>query len=141
MFNIARFNKVVIKRSECIEPLVIEGIEAYKALCPVSSVTGHRENPLKLLQTLATDPAKQRLLASVLQEVDVRSASPDLSNDDLIMLAGDNLSSGSFFESDIQAKKYMDVLGDYVNSRRVPSSDNNPVVEKHDVDKEIIDNA
>lgn len=140
MFNIARFNNVEIKRFESAEPLVIDGVDAYKALCPVSSVTGHRENPLKLLSTLASDPSKQRLLASVLQEIDVKSSSPDLSNDDLIMLAGDNLSSGSFFESDIQAQKYIDVLGDYVNSRR----DVKPVSKKpseSDVDKQIIENA
>lgn len=47
-------------------PKLISGADAIEVLCPISKVTGNRENPLDLLQRL--DPDKARQLDAVLVE-------------------------------------------------------------------------
>lgn len=60
-------------------PNIIDGAEAYKTICPVSKESGIRENPLSMLESLANDPQKKRVLDSVLQELpSVRSAGESL---------------------------------------------------------------
>ena len=47
---------------------VIDDCSAFETLCPVSSVTGHRGNPLDALQ-MVLKPSEARLVQEVLQEV------------------------------------------------------------------------
>ena len=64
-------------------PCIIEGSEAYDLVCPVSSVTGCRENPLALLKSLISDPTKSRALDMILQELPSISSPKGLTNDAL----------------------------------------------------------
>lgn len=143
MVTIARFNEVKpLKDFKSDMPTVIEGVEAYMTLCPVSKLTGHRENPLSLLKTLATDPQKSRLLNEVVQDVSSLAVnSPKLSNDELISLAMDNLHAGTFFESDQQSEKYLSVVSDFVNSRRVDPSNKSGKQTDVKTDDDIIKDA
>lgn len=71
----------VFETEQLNNPIIIDGVEAYKTLCPISKESGLRENPLHMLESLANDPSKKRILDSVLQEIpSVRSVGDSLSD-------------------------------------------------------------
>lgn len=82
-------------RPDDIFPVVIQGVEAYDVLCPVSKFTGHRENPLKLLRSLTLDPARSRALEMFMQEIPTIASDPRLSDTDRVSLMMDRLSTGT----------------------------------------------
>lgn len=68
-FGLRRVNINIVKRSVSKEPAILEGREALETLCPVSSLTGHRMNPIQLLGMVT--PSNERLVGSILQELPV----------------------------------------------------------------------
>ena len=80
---------------EDTNPVVLEGAEVFDILCPVSKLTGHRENPLSLISRVLT-PDKSRALQLALQEIpaDPQEGS-NMSDDDYLNMLVPRLSSGS----------------------------------------------
>lgn len=84
---------------------LIEGSEVFDTLCPVSKLSGLRENPLQLLSRVL-DPAKARLVDSVLQQIP--SSNPEgvkISDEDALDLIMDRLSTGTPSEDAIVRNK------------------------------------
>lgn len=88
----------------------LEGAEVFDTLCPVSKLTGFRENPLSLLAK-QLDPAKVRLVNAVLQELPV-VANEDgrISDSDALDMIVDRLSSGTPAEDALIRSKLSDML-------------------------------
>lgn len=118
MFAIHDLSKVY--KSKCTEyipltfstPVVIEGVSEIETLCPVSNVTGHRANPLTLLQ-LALSDKNSRLLHSLLQELPVVQQMQGVDDDTKLDLLASRLATGSLAEHDqlvSQLEKVTDVL-------------------------------
>lgn len=103
-------------RQHLTAPLVIDGVEAYEVLCPVSKLTGHRENPLSLLKSLMNDPVKSRQLDAFLQELPTIDAPKGLSDDDMVDLMMDRLSTGTPAEDDKYRRMLESVAGDILHS-------------------------
>lgn len=82
-------------KSEDSNPCVIEGAEIFDVLCPVSKLTGHRENPLSLMSKVLS-PDKVRALQLALQEIPVDpQEGSKMSDDDYLDMLIPRLSSGS----------------------------------------------
>lgn len=104
-------------------PIVIEGADVYDIMCPSSSLTGNRSNPLDLLRVALPDK-DYRFLNQILQEVPSISSDPSLSDEDRINLLTYRLSSGTPAEDEIvmhQLMKVADVLFPDSPSDSVPS--------------------
>lgn len=80
-------------------PNIIEGAAELDVLCPVSRVTGNRENPISLLTKLQDD-AMARQLSIVLQELPVNNAPSGMSDKDLADLVIPRLATGTPAEDD-----------------------------------------
>ena len=98
-FNIAYMPQAVDLPERPIQaPCIIEGADVYDTLCPVSKATGHRENPLSLLQKVLP-PDKTRLAAQVLTEIpSIRQENPNISDQDAIDMCVSRFATGSKFE-------------------------------------------
>lgn len=89
--------RLFVERSQGL-PVVIEGADVFDVLCPVSHKTGHRENPLSLLQKVLP-PDKERLASMVLQEIpSIQQENPNISDSDAIDMCVQRFSTGSPFE-------------------------------------------
>lgn len=97
-------------------PCIIEGAEAYDLVCPVSSVTGCRENPLALLKSLISDPTKSRALDMILQELPSLSSPKGLSNDALFEQLQSVLVGSTFYEDDKFADRLMAISSDLLKT-------------------------
>lgn len=76
--NMALVEPVVVEveKVKDITP-IMDDVSAFETLCPVSSVTGHRSNPLDALQ-MVLRPEKARLLEQVLQEIPCSGVPSDI---------------------------------------------------------------
>lgn len=101
------------------ENRIVDGVDVYEALCPVSSVTGCRENPLQLLKSLVNDPQKGRLLDSILQELPSNNSPAGLSNDDLLEQLMPALEGTTFYEQDKFAERLMAISGDLLKTQGI----------------------
>lgn len=95
---------------------IIDGLEAYEVLCPISSVTGCRENPLQLLKTLVNDPAKSRALDMILQDLPSMSSPSGASVDDLFASLQSVFVDSAFYEDDKFAERLMNISSDLLKS-------------------------
>lgn len=87
---------------ECTSPCLIEGVELYKQVAPISKLTGKRENPINLLRKItAGDSARARLLDSVLQDIPAIKSDPRLSDADRTALLGKRLAIGTPAEDEL----------------------------------------
>ena len=89
-------------------PAILEGATEYETLCPVSKVTGHRANPLTLLQ-LALSEKNSRLLNSILQEIPSIPSDSNLSDEDKIRLLPTVRTVGTQAEQDNLVRELMQV--------------------------------
>lgn len=89
-------------------PPMIEGATEYETLCPISKVTGHRANPLTLLQ-LALSEKNSRLLGSILQEIPSIPSDKNLSDEDKIRLLPSVRTVGTQAEQDNLVRELMQV--------------------------------
>lgn len=96
--------------------IIIEGADIYDALCPVSSVTGLRENPLALLQTLVNDPQKSRLVQQLIAELPVVQSTKGVSYDDMIASLQSIFEDGTYYETDKFAERLMSISEDLLRS-------------------------
>lgn len=97
-------------------PNIIEGVEIYELLCPVSKLTGHRENPLSLLKSLMNDSVKSRQLDAFLQELPTIDAPRGLADDELVDMMMERLSTGTPAEDDKYRTYLESVAGDILDS-------------------------
>lgn len=97
-------------------PVVIEGVEAYDLLCPVSSVSGCRENPLSLLKSLVNDPQKSRALDMILQELPSISSPDGLDNDALFEQLQPIFEGTTFYEDDKFAERLLNISSDLLKT-------------------------
>lgn len=89
---------------------VIDGADVYDILCPVSKLTGFRENPLQLLSRVL-DPARARLVDSVLQELPtMKDEGNKISDSDALDMIMDRLSIGSPSEDALMRQKLSGML-------------------------------
>lgn len=118
MFPIRNYVKVVhdFVPAKVDAPAVLDGYEVFDLLCPVSKLTGHRENPLSLLDSLMNDPAKSRQIAAFMQELPTIDAPRGLSDDDLVGMMMDRLSTGTPAEDDKYRSMLESVAGDILSS-------------------------
>lgn len=89
---------------------IIEGVAVMDTLCPVSKLTGYRENPLLLLSRVL-DPAKARLVDSVLQQIP--SMTPEgskISDSDALDMIMDRLATGTPAEDALMRNRLSDML-------------------------------
>lgn len=84
---------------EDVKP-VIEGAEIFDIVAPIVKLTGKRENPFKLLTTLANNPEKQRALSVVMQELPTLVSDPRLTDDDRVELLRPRLMVGTPSDDD-----------------------------------------
>lgn len=108
-YNIRSFIPVSVERS-----FLIDGADVYCQLCPVSSVTGYRQNPLELLKVLSNDPAWQRNLAVVLQEIPSVIADDKLSSEDKFAFLRHRFLSGTPSEDLNYSKLLASAVDDYL---------------------------
>lgn len=113
MFDIRRLPKGVgfVTPVKVIDlPNVIEGAEVFDTLCPVSKLTGFRENPVTLLSKVL-DPAKARLIDAVLQEIPtLADEGGKISDSDALDLCMDRLATGSPAEDALVRKQLSSML-------------------------------
>lgn len=74
-------------------PVIIEGASEIETLCPISHLTGKRENLLSLLAKI-TDAGKASMLAGMLNQLPVDNCDTRLSDSDRISLLAERLSTG-----------------------------------------------
>lgn len=103
-------------------PYLCDGVDVLDMLCPVSKVTGLRENPLSLIRKLVTDPAKQALLYQFLQEVPTDSSQSQLSDEERFDLCIQRLDCGTPAENDAMREVLMNVF-DHASSALKPVVD------------------
>ncbi len=103
IFNPCPAKEPVYKFSKI--PNVIEGINELDVLCPVSKLTGNRENPLQLLQKVLP-PDKAQLLGGILQEITPSSNDSRLTDADRFDLVKHRLLTGTPAEN----AQWMDYL-------------------------------
>lgn len=114
MFEFRNFNtRPFVGQCQCSP--IIEGAEVYDALCPVSSLTHRRANPLCLLEKLANDPVKSRLLNTVLQVLPTVASDDSLSPDDKLNMLKMRLHSGTPAEDAVYVRQMETVLEDYLD--------------------------
>lgn len=92
--------------SQC--PILIDGADVYDILCPPSSLTGNRNNPLDLLRMVLPDK-ENRFLNQILQEIPTVSSDPNLSDEDRISTLTYRLASGTPAEDEIVMHSLMKV--------------------------------
>lgn len=92
--------------SQC--PVLIDGADVYDILCPPSSLTGNRNNPLDLLRIVLPDK-ENRFLNQILQEIPTVSSDPNLSDEDRISTITYRLASGTPAEDEIIMHSLMKV--------------------------------
>lgn len=86
-------------------PVIIQGAEIFDTLCPVSKLTGVRENPLSLLSRVL-DPAKARSLDAILQQLPaMRNEDPRMSDEDALDLCMSRLETGTPAEDALVAER------------------------------------
>lgn len=112
-------------------PVVIEGVNELEVLCPISKLTGNRENPLQLINKLLP-PDKAQLLSGILQELPATSNDSRLSDEDRFSLLKSRLLTGTPSE-DAQWMSYLSSVADVLNLEvpSEPSSIDPPSVEPH----------
>lgn len=98
------------------KPFVIEGVEVYETLCPISKLTGCRENPLALLKSLVADPAKSRLLDSILMELPSMDNPQGLTSDDVFEQLKPVLQGSAFFDNDKFGERLMAISEDLLKT-------------------------
>lgn len=91
-------------------PCVIEGINELDVLCPVSKLTGNRENPLHLVNKILP-PDKAQLLGGILQEIPPSSNDSRLTDADRFDLVKTRLMTGTPAE-DAQWMDYLASVSD-----------------------------
>lgn len=90
-------------------PCICDGADVYDVLCPVSKLTGVRENPLRLLQSVLP-PDKVRLADAILQELPaVQSENPNISDDDALDMVVSRLSIGTPSENSVVRERLASV--------------------------------
>lgn len=98
---------------ETDSPYIIDGVDAYKTLCPISKESGIRESPLRMLETLANDPDKKRVLDTILQELpavkSIGDSLPDNEKFDMLIHRAD---VGTKYE----VQQYIDISRPYIES-------------------------
>lgn len=102
------FNKVSDKQDTLGFPPILEGGTEIETLCPISKVTGHRANPLTLLQ-FALSEKNSRLLGSILQEIPSLPTDITLSDEDKIRLLPSVRTVGTQAEQDNLVNELMQV--------------------------------
>lgn len=107
--------KLSVRISETF-PCIIDGAEAYDLVCPISSVTGCRANPLSLLKALLNDPAKSRALDMILQELPSISSPNGVDNDALFEQLQSVFADSTFYEDDKFAERLMGISSDLLKS-------------------------
>lgn len=80
---------------------VLDDVSAFETLCPISSVTGHRANPLDALQ-MVLKPSEARLVQDVLQEIPFSGIPSDTGDFSMIV---DRLSCGTDAERSFYLSK------------------------------------
>lgn len=115
-------------------PILIDGADVYDILCPPSSLTGNRNNPLDLLRMVLPDK-ENRFLNQILQEIPTVSSDPNLSDEDRISTLTYRLTSGTPAEDEIVMHSLMkvadvlfpDSLSDYDSSEKIVFSSDESV--------------
>lgn len=101
-------------------PIVIEGVNELEVLCPISKLTGNRENPLQLLNKLLP-PDKAQILGGILQDLPATSNDSRLSDEDRFSLVKSRLLTGTPSE-DAQWMSYLSSVADVLNLEVPPLS-------------------
>lgn len=111
------------------DPIIIDSVEDFTTLCPVSKVTGHRMNPLDALN-LVLSPDKARLVQSVLQEIPSSGIPSDTGTFEFI---ADRLSLGTAAEREIYVNKLSRVADTLYQIRPDINPENKIKFEENDV--------
>lgn len=113
-------------------PKIIEGVQELDVLCPVSKLTGNRENPLNLLMKVLP-PDKANLLGGIMQQIPPSSNDSRLSDNDRFDLVKSRLLTGTPAE-DSQWMAYLASVSDVL----FPAADiNKPSVENVSSDIDV----
>lgn len=91
-------------------PVLIEGANELDVLCPVSKLTGNRENPLMLLSKVLP-PDKAQLLGGILQTIPPSQNDSSLTDADRFDLVKSRLMTGTRSE-DAQWMRYLESVSD-----------------------------
>lgn len=102
------FHPVSDKQENLGFPPILDGGIEFETLCPISKVTGHRANPLTLLQ-FALSEKNSRLLGSILQEIPALPADRNLSDEEKIRLLPSVRTVGTQAEQDNLVNELMQV--------------------------------
>lgn len=109
-----------------VSQVIIDGVDAYKSICPICKVTGRRDNPLKLLNTLANDPDKKRIVDSILQELPAVQ-SPNVPDDDKFDLLIHRVEKGTLCQDTSLIREFASIAEPMFRRPEPPQS---PEVEK-----------
>lgn len=90
-------------------PVVIDGVEVYDLICPVSNLTGNRTNPVDLLK-MALPDKDYRFINQILQEVPTIPSDSNLSDEDRVSMLTMRLVSGTPAEDEFVTRQLMKVV-------------------------------
>lgn len=88
---------------------VIDAVELYETVCPVSKETGLRESALSIL-TKVLSPKDRMIADQILQYLPTIQEQPGISDSDAVDLMVRRLNSGSSYEDDMMRDKLMSVM-------------------------------
>lgn len=93
-------------------PRLIDGLDILDSLCPVSKVTGLRENMLTLLRKVAGDPAKAALLNVALQEIPTVESLKGATDEQKVDYLVNRLDKGTPAEDDLIRSRLLEMIQD-----------------------------
>ena len=93
-------------------PRLIDGLDILDALCPVSKVTGLRENMLSLMRKVAGDPAKAALLSQALQEIPTVESLKGATDEQKVDYLVNRLDKGTPAEDDLIRSRLLEMIQD-----------------------------
>ena len=93
-------------------PRLIDDLDILDALCPVSKVTGLRENMLSLLRKVAGDPAKATLLNAALQVIPSVESLKGATDEQKVDYLVNRLDKGTPAEDDLIRSRLLEMIQD-----------------------------
>lgn len=131
-FGITRNNRNMVTRQLDVElpdaPFVIEGAEALKQLCPVSSLTGNRMSLYEAMQMVGNEKYS-RAVEQLLPELPTLMSDSRLSDDDRVATLAARLATGLPSEDDRVRESLSKIVSDFGDLVKANSAVNKDTIQ------------
>lgn len=131
-FGITRNNRNQVVRQLELDlpdaPFVIEGAEALKQLCPVSSLTGNRMSLYEAMQMVGNEKYS-RAVAQLLPELPTLMSDSRLSDDDRVATLASRLSTGLPSEDDRVREALSKIVSDFGDAVKAAAAEKKDTIQ------------